>query len=534
MSERDDLFDHTVDVVVVGSGGAGYAAAVTAALQGASVLILEWADAIGGTTAAGGATAWVPNNRSMRELHGIEDPRREALAYMCRLAYPHRYDPASPTLGLAEEAFDLIATFYDEGHLALDYFADADALHLVSELAFPDYHADLPEDLAPRGRHMHPPEGTPKLLQQLADAGDRLGIPVLTGHRVVATLRNSDGEVIGVEARVRTRTVLVRAQRAVVFGTGGFFHDPDLVGDFLPGRVFGGCSVPTTAGDFVRIGQQLGAQLGSMHRAFWKQVLVEQAIVSDGHSIGSFLPFGDSMIQVNKYGRRVVNEKSPYNERSQVHFHWNPTKREYSNLLMFMIWDDAVARNELVWTFRPPVPMPGESSPWVISGASFDDLAVKLDERLRTIAGHTGGAKLDPAFVANLRATVARFDEFARTGTDVDFHRGETPIEIDWNGPGRPGSPNPTMAPFRSEGPYHCVILGAGVLDTNGGPKINTRAQVLGHDGDPIPGLYGAGNCVASISGQAYWGPGATIGPALTYGHLAGRHAAAEPVKSLD
>jgi 3-oxosteroid 1-dehydrogenase len=533
MTDHDELFDHDADVVVVGSGGAGYAAAVTAALQGASVVILEWAETIGGTTAAGGATAWFPNNRSMREMHGLEDPRHAALEYMCRLAYPHEYDPTSQTLGLAQDSFELITTFYDEGPRALDFFAEAAALHLESDLAFPDYHADLPEDLVPRGRHMHPPADAPKLLDQLANAAKRLGVRVLTGHRVVTVLRNEAQEVIGVEAHVRTRTVLIRSKRAVVFGTGGFFHDPDLVRTFLQGKVFGTCSVPTTAGDFVRIGRQLGTQLGSMHRAFWKQVLVEQAITANGHSIGSFLPFGDSMIQVNKYGRRVVNEKSPYNERTQVHFHWNPSRREYSNLLMFMIWDEAVAQNDLVWSFRPPVPMPGESSPWVISGDTFEEIATNLDKRLADITAHTGGAALDPEFVANLTETVERFNGFARTGKDVDFDRGESPIQVDWNGPGRPESPNPTMAPLRSEGPYHCVILGAGVLDTNGGPKINTKAQVLGHDGEPVPGLYGAGNCVASISGQAYWGPGATIGPALTYGYLAGLNAAAEPEKPV-
>src|SRR5688572_12129863 len=125
---------------------------------------------------------------------------------------------------------------------------------------------------------------------------------------------------------------------------------------------------------------------------------------------------------------------------------------------------------------------------------------------------------------------MARFDGFARAGVDEDFHRGESPIEVKWNGAGRPGSANPTMAPF-SGGPYHCVILGAGAFDTNGGPRIDTRARVLDVTGSPIPGLYGAGNCIASVAGQSYWGPGGTIGPALTFGYIAGLHAAAEPVK---
>jgi succinate dehydrogenase/fumarate reductase flavoprotein subunit len=104
--------------------------------------------------------------------------------------------------------------------------------------------------------------------------------------------------------------------------------------------------------------------------------------------------------------------------------------------------------------------------------------------------------------------------------------------ELHWNGPGRGGVPNPTMAPLAPEGPYLAAIVGADGFDTNGGPRINAQAQVLDLAGDPIPGLYGAGNCVASIAGQAYWGPGGTIGPALTYGHIAGIHAAQEPAKA--
>jgi 3-oxosteroid 1-dehydrogenase len=533
MTGAADLFDHEADVVVVGSGAAGYSAAVAAATKGADVLLLEWAETVGGTTSAGGGTAWIPNNPSLRSLHGLSDPRDEALRYMCRLAFPQYYDPTSRTLGLTPASFDLIATFYDRGSEMLEYFERIGALVLESELGYPDYHADLPENVRPRGRHLHSPNGKAGIIDQLAAAGDEHGVQVLLGHRAMTLLRNDAGEIVGVEARTRTRTVLVRANRAVVFGTGGFLHDPDLVRSHLPGKVFGGCSVPTTVGDFVRIGQEVGAPLGNMRGSWWMQVPVEQAITNP-HVGGVFMPFGDSMLQVNKYGRRVVNEKSPYNERSQIHFHWNPSKREYSNLLMFMIWDEALATNDTQWALRPPVPMPGEVSPWVISGDTWEELAANVDERLERMATHTGGARLCPDFVATLEESVARYNEVAATGKDSDFDRGETPIEVEWSGPGRPGSPNPTMAPLSDHGPYYCVILGAGALDTNGGPTINTDAQVLGGEGAPIPGLYGAGNCVASINGQAYWGPGATIGPALTYGYIAGCSAAAEPPKKFD
>lgn len=516
-------------MVVVGSGAAGYAAGLTAANEGASVIMLERAGYPGGTTLLSNGTSWVPNNSYMR-ANGIEDPREDALRFLCRLAYPQRYDPTSPTLGLEPLEYGLITTFYDEGATAIDYLTDIGALEPYFDGVITDYHAHLPEDKAPRGRRLPQRGGSEALFERMAKVGDSLGMELLIEHRVTNVLRNNDGEVFGVEAHAGPRTVIVRAKRAVVFATGGYIHDEELVRRYLPGRVYGSCAVPGATGDFLRIGQSVGAQLGNMGRAWWNQAALEASIRSR-HNTGLFFCPGDSMIQVNRAGMRVVNEKAPYNERGQIHSHWDASSRTYSNQVLFMIWDDKVHQDEDL----KPTRLGGADD--VIVAPDFMELAARISDRLEALSPHTGGIRLEAEFAENLAATVNRFGEFARQGVDRDFHRGESPIELTYittGGPSaRPGLTNPVLAPFDEQGPYYCLLVGAGALDTNGGPRVNTRAQVIDPYNNPIPGLYGAGNCIASITGNAYWGPGGTIGPATCFGYLAGLNAAKEPEKEI-
>jgi hypothetical protein len=214
-----------------------------------------------------------------------------------------------------------------------------------------------------------------------------------------------------------------------------------------------------------------------------------------------------------------------------VHFAWDG--REYRNLVLFEIYDDHVANDPNPIGVRFPTPMPGESVKYVISGNTLEDLVANISIRLKELQGHTGGIQLHSEFLSNLRSTIDRFDGFARRGIDEDFGRGSFELRPTWVGIPRPDT-KATMHPFDSKGPYHCILLVAGALDTKGGPKINTLSQVLDVYDKPIPGLYGAGNCIASPAGQGYWGPGVTIGSALTFGWIAGMNAAIEPSKDLD
>lgn len=538
MSDWGQEWDSVADVVVVGCGAAGATAAAVAAAEGASVVVLEKASFIGGTTASSGGQMWIPDNPVMR-ARGQVDDRDSALRYMARTAMPALYDPDHPTLGLPEDRHRLLEAFFDHAGEAVERLTDLGAVTL-EPVDYPNYYAHLPEDTVGMGRTLAPklPEGWQMgvdapggqlLVEQLIAFAETRGATVRTDRRVVQLVTNDDGHVVGVVAHVGRRTELVGARRGVIFTSGGFLHDPQLVLDHLRGPVFGGAASPAATGDFVRIAGTVGARLGNMAHAWWDQVVVEVALRRRNTSADVYSPFGDSMLMVNKYGHRVVNEKAPYNERTQAHFVWDTYRGEYPNLLLFMIFDQAVVENPERSIFRWPVPHAGRTRDYILTADSFAELTVMLQQRLASIASRTGGVALDEHFRDNLEATVERFNRMAAAGRDEDFHRGETPIEQTWAGPPRDGAPSGTMHPLSPTGPYHCVILGPGALDTKGGPVTDERGRVVNVHNEPIPGLYGAGNCVASPAGQAYWGPGGTIGPAVAFGYIAARDAVGQP-----
>ena len=124
----------------------------------------------------------------------------------------------------------------------------------------------------------------------------------------------------------------------------------------------------------------------------------------------------------------------------------------------------------------------------------------------------------------------------ARNGVDEDFHRGEREVEIAvFGGPldETVEKKNPLMYPISTDGPYYAALLTGGTLDTKGGPKINTSAQVVDDQDKPIPGLYGVGNCVASASARAYWAGGGTLGPMIAFAYRAAQAVHEEPVRDL-
>jgi len=549
-------WDEEVDVVVVGSGAAGFAAAITAQHLGGEVVILEKGAYVGGTTLVSGGTMWIPNNSAMADRE-LTDDRDGAIAYMARVAFPAVFNPDDPMLGLTEHDYTMIAAYYDTASVAMDTIAEAGAATWLTAIngmtgtIQADYVDHLPEDTSPIGRSIVPAtaEGTPggggDLIAGYQAHAERVGIPIRLGQRVERVVLNDAGEVIGVEVSVSdpaatpgatpsaTAIQTIRARKGVIFGSGGFVRNRDLMRHFVSVPSYGGCSAPTNEGDLIRIGYAVQAKLGNLHNTWRNEGLFEQAVASETAYNCIWFYSGDSFLLVNRDGKRFVNEKRNYQDRSMSHLDWDANNARWKNLLSFLVYDGRIQEN---WATGFPFPADPETAPVVIVGDTLEDLAAKIQTRVESLRPVTGGFDLDDAFADNLVAEVARYNEFARTGEDLDFQRGafrydqdtpfppmtENPTVTEWPSADQP---NPGMYPLRDEGPYYAIIVSASTVDTNGGPLINEHGQILNIDDQPIAGLYGAGNCVASPGVNAYWGAGMTLGNAHAWGYAAAKHA---------
>lgn len=526
-------WDRSVDVLVAGSGIGGLGTAVVAAAAGAEVAVVEKASSVGGTTAKSAGYMWVPNNRFQRDL-GRDDPRKDALRYMAKLARPRLYDPESATLGLPRWEFEGIAAFYDHASEAAEYYEKLGVLEFGHAADFPDYYAHIDEDSTPTGRILFPlesqagPTGGRVLVDALEEACARASVPIELDTRITEVVQAPDGHVLGaVVITAQGRVERIRARRGVVFATGGFTQEPDLRLRYLDNSYVGGCAARGNTGDLLPIARGAGADLANLNLGMRAPMVLEKLVRDPAGVRGSFMLPGDSMIIVNRFGRRVVSEKLPYHDFARTFFQWDSQLGSYPNNPLIAIWDDAAQRfgGE---GFGNPIPPADEDDYWVVTADTLEGLAEGLAPRLHALRTMTGQAALDTGFVPTLQDTLARWAEMAREGVDRDFGRGSTPIEQGLSaffGVGE--GPNPMMAPLDAEGPFHAAILGPALIDTAGGPRCNPSGQVLRPDDSIIDGLYAVGNCAAVPSGEAYWAGGHTIGFIQCAAYLAGRAVAA-------
>ncbi len=318
-----------------------------------------------------------------------------------------------------------------------------------------------------------------------------------------------DGRVVGVIAVRGGKKIRVHGRKAVLLAAGGFEANAEMRAKYLPSptRTEWTSGSPASTGDAIRMGGALGADLDWMHEAWWGPVTVVPGeararvlVVEKG------LP---GCILVNKLGQRFVNEASPYANVVQVMYAKNTP--EAQSVPAYMIFDAS---------YRAKYPcgplLPGAQQPdWAVPKHLWEDYLKKSD----TLEGLAAQLRIDSE---GLEDQVRRFNDNARAGSDPEFKRGEGGFDRYYGD--EKVKPNPCLAPLVKP-PFYAIVVYAGEFGTKGGLKVDKTARVLRCDGSVISGLYAIGNCSASVMGPTYPGAGGTMGPAMTFGYIAARHA---------
>jgi succinate dehydrogenase/fumarate reductase flavoprotein subunit len=543
------------DVVVLGTGAAGLTAAVTAHDGGARVAVFEKADQVGGTSSWSGGHVWIPCNPHMESV-GASDSPEQALTYMMSLSRDMIHeDLARAYIAAGPE----MVRFLDE-RAGTEFYAVAD---------FPDYHPEFPGGLTGGGRTIECPlfpyeelgdwagrvtpspyfpnlhitmsetplgaaKQEPPSAEELARRAERderglgggligrllkacldRGIEPRTscrGRRLVV----EDGAVTGVELDTSDGPVTVGARRGVILATGGFEWNEEYKRAFLRGPLTHPVSIETNTGDGLYMAMKAGAMLANMREAWWVPV----GELPEGiNRMNRFLVSSDRSrprsIMVNRTGKRFTNEAANYNALGGAFHQEEVSGFRYANLPCWLVFDA-----EYVRRYGPPGGGGGGS------GARAGGRPADWLPSSGTLAGLAEAIGVDPA---GLEETVARWNKYVADGADPEFHRGGSAHDRWWGDPACKGQVNATLGPI-DEPPYYALPVRSGALGTKGGPKIDVNGQVVDLDGRPISGLYAAGNVMASPFGMTYGGAGGTLGPAMVFGWLAGRHAAAQPV----
>lgn len=534
-------WDHEVDVVVLGSGGAGLTAALTAVVAGASVEVYEKAATVGGTTAVSGGIVWIPAHK--RSPDGELTPA-DALRYL-----------RAQSLGSMDD--ELVETFVRTGPAMLDFIEAHSGLHFEIATGFPDYRPELPGGQPSGGRSL---SAAPFDLAQLGEWATRItsfpadwsnvgfdaetrarlhaAIDERTGHLCVAgtaliagllkglldagvsprvnaraeELIAEGGEITGVRVALPEGTISVRARRGVILGTGGFEWDPALAQAFLRGPMHGAVSPPNNTGDGLRMAMAQGADLANMGEAWWVPIVqipgdtIEDRPRSRSVRLERTRP---RSIIVNSAGRRFVNEACDYNSMAGA-FHYLDPRGGYVNDRGWMVFDSVHLRRYGFLGIEPGQPVPD----WFCESADLAELAAK-----------TG---IDPDGLAR---TVESFNRHAAAGEDPGFGRGSSAYDGYWGDDTATTPAGKTLGPIDTA-PYYAVPVSIGAMGTKGGPRTDHDARVLHVGGEPIPGLFAAGNAMGGVTGRAYGGAGGTLGPAMVFGYRAGHTAATG--KSVD
>ncbi len=342
-------------------------------------------------------------------------------------------------------------------------------------------------------------------------SADDLGVQLWVSANAVR-LTTGGGAVTGAVVATPAGEVTIRARRGTVLAAGGFPHDVARRRELFPrtptGREHWTLAPRSCTGDGIALGESVGGQLDTTlaSPAAWCPVsLVPYRTGRVGvypHIVDRGKP---GLIAVLADGRRFANEADGYYDYVAAMVRAVPPDREVAS---WLICDHAFQRR---YPFGMSKPFPVPVWPYLRSGYL---------KRGRTLAELAGVCGID---AAGLAATVEEFNRYAREGRDPAFGRGSTPFN---RGSGDPDHrPNPSLAPIERP-PFYAVKVLPGSFGTFAGLRTDPQARVLGADGEPIAGLYAVGTDQANVLGGYYPSGGVNIGPALTFGYVAGRHAA--------
>jgi len=531
------------DVIILGAGASGMTAALAVHENGSSVGLFEKQDVVGGTAGISGGIIWAPNNSHMKQ-EGIEDDRQKAIDYF---------------MSLSNNDIDqnLLESFVDNCASAIDFIEEKTEAKFYILEGYPDYYLDRPGAIEGGGRALDNKlfdfvelgdwskkvrnNGMPipmtlgetplgggtgfvdeavmkdRISKDSRGMGQALVGALLKGclekgiepHLEINTKRllKEGNRITGIEIDNDGDLIKIYARRGVIIATGGFEWNTELVNNFLRGPLNAPASPPGNDGDGLKLTQEVGASLGNMTSAWWSPVIsVPNDQWSDGKQKSAPVLIERTLphtLMVNKSGKRFCNEATNYSAMAGAFHFFDPNEYGYPNLPAWIIFDS---------NFREKYPfsniMPGMDDPdWFNKSDSLDELAKKLEINIK-----------------NLNETINIFNTYVDNGEDIDFARGKSKYDSFYGDRSQSGVYS-TLGKL-DKAPFYAVKLDIGALGTNGGAKTDEYGRVISASGDIIEGLYTVGNAMAGSTGSVYAGAGGTLGPALTYGYLAGCHAA--------
>jgi succinate dehydrogenase/fumarate reductase flavoprotein subunit len=555
------------DLLVVGSGAAGLSGAVTAAYHGLKVIVAEKAPVLGGATAWSGGWLWAPLN-PLSQADGIvedldaprtylkhalgedyDEPRVEALLEHSRrmVAFFEKHTSLQFVSGtwIADIQGDLPGAgtggrsvgpkpinarrlpkalrdrlrpqLYETSFLGMGIMAGPDLqqfLHATTSVrgfAHAAWRVAFHVlDLLTHRRGMQLVNGT-ALVARLAKSADDLGVPLWTSSPVTALL-TEDGRVAGAVVVTPQGRRTIRARRGVLLAAGGFPHDVNRRRELFPrtptGREHWTLAPETTTGDGIDLAESVGGVFDThlASPAAWCPVSL---VPYRNGRVGVYPHIVDrgkpGLIGVLSTGRRFVNEADGYYQYTKAMIEKAPPGEEVAS---WLVCDHTFQRR---YPFGMSKPFPVPVWPYLRSGYL---------QRGRTLEELARRCGID---AAGLEATVAEFNAGARMGVDPVFGRGSTPFN---RGSGdSEHRPNPSLAPIE-KAPFYAIKILPGSFGTFAGIRTDARSRVLDAAGEPVPGLWAAGSDQANVMGGHYPSGGINIGPAMTFGYLAGRDAA--------